>query len=160
MAAPLLTVTANLQKITGAADAASVQYSLVNFTGVPRVSGTAIIVQVNTAAAADGSGNTSVTLWALDQIAPANCLYRVSFFDDQGNIVGSPVYYVLNAAGVPATVDISTQSPVSPLGVPIVPPVSSFPANQVAATPNGSSGPLGVRALVQADLPAIDCGSF
>lgn len=155
MSVPLLTVTANLQKITGSIDAASILYTLTNFSGIPRISGTAIIAQPSFKATADGSGNTSTTLWARDQITPTNTLYKVTVFDDGNNQIGNPVYYILNAGGSPGTVDLSTVDPVDPSGLPIIsPPVTTFPGNEVLASPaDGSTGVLAVRALVPADVP-------
>lgn len=106
---PQVTVTANLQQITGSLDAASATFELEGFgNSVPRVPGTTIIVQTATTAVADGSGNISVTLWGLDVITPAGCFYTVTFFNDQGGFVASLAYDAFIGSG---TFDLSQVTP-------------------------------------------------
>lgn len=114
---PQVTVTANLQQITGNDDVASVKFELEGFGNtIPRVPGTTIIVQTATTAVADGSGNISVTLWGLDVITPGGCFYTVTFYNDQGGFVASVAYDAFIGSG---SFDLSQ---VTPKGETVVAP--------------------------------------
>lgn len=93
MSTPTITVTANLQQVTGAIDAASVTFELVGFGSTcPRVGGTAVIVQTSTTVTADGSGNISVVLWGNDVITPAGTYYNASFYNEAGGLLVTVAY--------------------------------------------------------------------
>lgn len=122
---PTVIITGNLVTITGAVDAAKAQFDLVGFGAtVPRVQGTAVIVQTSTTATADGSGNISVTIWGLDVITPRGCYYTVTFFNDAGGVVASLPY---NAFAGSATYDLSQVVPMGQVVVAPQQPNSAIP---------------------------------
>lgn len=124
MATPSVTITANLQSVTGSADAASVTFELVNYQGtVPRVSGTCLILQTSFTAVGDGSGNISVQLWGEEQVTPSGTYYTATFFNDAGGQVASVAYQFTG----PGTFDLSNVVPMGQQVVAAQQPNSAIP---------------------------------
>lgn len=122
---PQVTITGNLQQITGSLDAASAVFELVNFgSSVPRVSGTCLILQISTTVVADGSGNISVTLWGNDVIAPSGTYYTVTYYNESGGQVASVPYQFVGSGSF----DLSTLIPIGEKVVANQTPNSAIPA--------------------------------
>jgi hypothetical protein len=121
---PQITITANLQQVTGSIDAASAVFELVNFgSTVPRISGTCLILQISTKAVADGSGNISVTLWGNDVITPAGTYYTVTYYNESGGQVAKVPYQFVGSGSF----DLSTLIPIGEQVVANQTPNSAIP---------------------------------
>lgn len=126
---PQITITANLQQITGAVDAAKVTFELANYGNtIPRVSGTCVIVQTSTTATADGSGNISVVLWGNDVVTPSGTEYTAKFYNDAGGLL-QQVAYQFTGSG---SFDLSN---VVPLGQTVTSPPQPNSATPQVFTP-------------------------
>lgn len=104
-ATPNITLTANLDDTSGAADAgAGLRITLCNYgLAVPRVVGTAMLAKVKQLVISP-NGVFSISLWANDQIAPAGTFYEIAMLDDARNVVQAGMYRFTGAG----TVDLST----------------------------------------------------
>lgn len=122
---PQITITGNLQQVTGVINSGSVQFELVNFgSTVPRVSGTAILVVTSFQAQADGSGNFSVTLWGTDVVTPSGVFYAVTFYSDTGAPVMTLPYQFVGTG----TFDLSQVIPMGQTVIVAAPqPTSAVP---------------------------------
>jgi hypothetical protein len=66
-------------------------------TGIPRVTGTAIIPNTQLNVMTDQSGNFTISLWGNDNITPAGTVYNVTFKDFLKNEVGPIVFSITGA---------------------------------------------------------------
>lgn len=116
-----MTVTGNLQDLTGATNAGYVLFDLINFGDfIPRVIGTANIVNRKILVAADSSGAISTNLWGNDNINPAGTLYYISVLDNTKVVIQSDTY---NLTGSSANLNSISPTP--------APPTPSVQASQV-----------------------------
>lgn len=123
MPSPNVTITGVLDASSGAVEAGWVTFTLVNYgLNVPKVTGTAIVVDLQMKAQANGSGAFSQVLWGNNQISPANTYYAVQFFSALGNPSEVQIYSFVGSG----TFDISTLTPVPPNPVPIITPVGGL----------------------------------
>lgn len=124
------TVTATLNTILGdvISSGAFVKFRLRNFSGaVPRVNGTAILIQPDRDVFPDSNGNISTELWGNDSITPDATFYSVDFYNN-GKICASGNYIVTGS-----TFDLDVQDPVST-------PSPKYPFQLVLET-NGVANP-------------------
>jgi hypothetical protein len=141
MPSPAITVVGTLTDLTGAANAGSVVFRLVNYGNLaPVISGTSILAQVVNTATANGSGAFTITLWGNDAISPSGTYYEVSFLNAaSGETV--TVAYRFTGSG---SFDISSLSPlVSVAAPPTFYPVVTNPTGKQVIT----GYPLGVSEL-------------
>jgi hypothetical protein len=104
---PSVTITGNLQDLTGAANVGSLNFELVNFgTNVPRITGTSILAQISNPVIST-AGSFSITLWGNDVITPSGTYYNVSFFNSSGGLVAT-IPYLFTGSG---SFDISNLAP-------------------------------------------------
>lgn len=148
----LCTVTATLQTILGEdlQGNSFVRFRLRNFSGaIPRVNGTAVVVETVRNVFPDASGNISTGLWTNDVLIPANSFYTVEFWDG-GKIIFSGNYIVTGS-----TFDLDSQDPVTP-------PSPSFPFKLVLETDgvmNPLQGLLNIKGGLNVTLTVGDDGS-
>lgn len=107
----LCTVTCSLQTVLGDViqGNAALRFRLRNFAGsVPRVNGTAILIEPNRDVFPDADGNISTDLWGNDSITPANTFYSVDYINN-GRVVATVNYLITGT-----TFDLDTHDPINP----------------------------------------------
>jgi hypothetical protein len=136
MPTPSAVITGNLQTLTGSADVGSVVFTLVNYGNtVPRVVGTALLLQSSVTAQADGSGNFSVTLWGNDVITPANTYYEVDFRSDASTSVQVVPYSFSGAGG-----SLNSLTPLNPGGNQVILSSGIFTSTSAGLVPASGGG--------------------
>ena len=89
MTTPSVTVTGNFNSLTGASTG-FVKVTLSNYTGVPSVTSTGMIIDPVIQTAIGSS--FSLSLWGKEQITPSNTWYVFSFYDANENLVACVPY--------------------------------------------------------------------
>ena len=103
-----LTITADLEDLTGAANVGSAVFTLCGYGNQPpRISG-AILSTVSITALANGSGVISQVIIGNDVITPSGTTYAVTVYSSTGAFI-SEGRYKLTGSG---SVDLSTLTPI------------------------------------------------
>lgn len=104
-----LTITCDLEDLTGTANVGWAVFTLVGFgSQPPRISG-AIISTLSVTAVANGSGDISQVILGNDVITPSGTTYMVEIFSAAGAFI-SAARYSLTGTG---SVDLSTLTPIT-----------------------------------------------
>lgn len=137
-----LTVTGNLQDLTGANNAGYVLFDLINFGDfIPRVIGTTNIVNRKIEVAADASGNISTQLWGNDNINPAGTLYYICVLDNTKVPIQCDTYSLTGT-----NADLNSISPTP------APPTPSVQASEILSVTSLAAGNF-TQAHTLAQLP-------
>jgi hypothetical protein len=132
---PQITLTANLQDITGnhagtTANPAVLRIALAAFgLTLPCIVGNSNIVQTGPEDFYDVGGGISVSLWGNDVINPAGTYYAITVLDGFGNIVQTGAYRFTGTE----TIDLSSATQITP--TPPTPPVAVLAVQYVRAIP-------------------------
>lgn len=115
MQTPLVTLTATLQNLSGAAGAgSSLLITLAGYgNAVPVVIGSATLATL-TQTVPFVSGSLSVALFGNDVISPAGTYYCIQLLDTNGNISAAQNFQLVGSG----TFDLSALTPYTPLNVP------------------------------------------
>lgn len=131
------TVTCSLQTVLGDViqGNAFARFRLRNFSGaVPRVNGTAILVQPDRDVFPDSSGNISTSLWGNDSITPSQTFYSVDFVN--GGKICSSANYIITGASF----DMDVQDPIAT-------PSTKYPFQFVLETNGAANAAQGILNL-------------
>src|SRR5712692_5749447 len=128
MATPNITLTGSFENLTGAISG-SIIITLKNFgADQPRISGTGLLTDAQISFPVPPGLTFSVKIWGNDQILPGNTYYAIQFFNSAWTLVPT-LNYQFTGTG---TLDLSSQTPVSVLGVAVATVVAaSFTANSL-----------------------------
>lgn len=116
-----LTITGNLEQLTGSSETAQVKCDLVVPQGVtPYVSGPSGQFVVNPTVRSTAATTFSFALISPDSITPTGLLHRFTFYDHTGKSTFCAYY---NLTGLSGTVNLASQTPVVPSNTISVPGV-------------------------------------
>lgn len=174
-ATPLVTLTCNLDDLSGAAagttsNPARLRIALAGYGQImPTVQGTAMIAKVGPYDVLSSGGPVTVQLWANDQINPTGTYYSISVVDGNGNTVQSGIY-IFPAGGNPLGVDLSSYTQVADPGGPVGPlgpagppgPPATMAAGTATVLPAGNQPTVSVTGLnpylINVGIPAGPTG--
>jgi hypothetical protein len=134
-ATPQITLTANLQDITGnhagsTANPAVLRIALAAFgLTLPCIPGTSNVAQSGPEDFYDTGSGISVQLWGNDVLQPAGTYYAITILDGEGNIVQTGAYRFTGSG----TIDLSNATQITP--TPPAPPVPVLAVQYVRAVP-------------------------
>ena len=142
---PGVTLTANLQDTSGAADGgAALRITLCGYgLTLPRVAGTSLLAKVKQVVV-EPSGDFSVPLWGNDQITPAGTFYEIAVLDDASNVVQAGMYLFTGtgAQDLSAALQLLSGQPYLTGAVPNGAfPGSAYQLPAAAVAGNGVGGP-------------------
>lgn len=133
---PQITLTANLQDITGAkagtaTDAAVLRIALAGFGLVlPCIVGTSNIVRVGPEDFYDQGSGVTVTLWGNDVINPLGTYYAITLLDSDGNILQTGAYQFSGTE----TIDLSSAPQIVPTNsIAYLPTTGDYPGTTYIA---------------------------
>ena len=111
MPTPSVTLSGNIQDLTGSANAGKIIVTLVNFgTTLPVITGTTSLASLSVIATANGSGAYSVALWGNNQISPSGTFYQITVQGADGSTILTAAYQFLTGG----TFDLSNLQQMSP----------------------------------------------
>jgi hypothetical protein len=134
-ASPEVTLTANLQDLTGATAGTAISPAVMRVAlagfglTLPCIQGTSNLVRVGPEDFYDEGSGISIELWANDQIFPSGTYYAITLLDADGNILQCGAYQFIG----PQTIDLSEAPQIYPVG-PISPNLIPVYTNPPGAT--------------------------
>src|SRR5580700_2100810 len=95
-----LTITADLEDLSGSSNVGSAVFTLVGYgSNVPRISG-AILSTLSVTAQANSSGDISQVIVGNDVITPSGTTYMVEVFSSAGSLVSAARYSLTGSGSV------------------------------------------------------------
>lgn len=139
---PYITLTADLQDVTGAAAGTSTSPAVLRIAlcgfglTLPCIQGTSNLARVGPQDFYDDGTGLSIELWGNDQIFPSGTYYAITLLDSDGNILQCGAYQFIGAQ----TIDLSNAPQIYPVGPssPNLIPVFTNPPGAELQTIDGS----------------------